>query len=98
MEVIRCVYGHWRENGHFTVAYPNMVHLHFLPYHGLTPDRLFHTRVLVEYEALYFVGASKPAMVRIELKSSRKHARQVFKAVSGDRADINGPLQGYQLL
>lgn len=78
-----------------------MVHLHFLHYHGLTTDRLFHTRVLVEYEALYFVSASKPAVVRIEPKSARKHARfkgNSPKAVSGGRIGINSPLQGYQLL
>jgi hypothetical protein len=59
------VQGYRRKNGHFRYQDQNLVCLYFIPHYGLTADRLFYPCLLDEYEEVYYVGATKSAVVSI---------------------------------
>jgi hypothetical protein len=60
-----------------------MVRLHLIPYHGLSPHRLFHSRFLDEHEALHHVSQAKSIVVSISFKHAfpdlYQLAQQIFK-------------------
>lgn len=51
---------YWRKAGYCVFAYPVMVYLYFLSYHGISGGCVYDPRFLDQYQELYIGGEEKP--------------------------------------
>jgi len=66
MAGIWCLYGHWGKNGYRHVPDTDLVYLYFIPYHGISADRLFYPGFLDEYQKIHFIRPEESAEISLK--------------------------------